>query len=400
MMASSMKPIFRLFGTLLCLFTASMAAAELKPNTLTPQEVADGWLLLFDGESTFGWTPRGDVKWEVADGVLCSHAGAGSGMLSTTTEFADYQLRADFWVDEKANSGVFVRCPIAGEITSGNAYEVNICDAHPKWPTGSISEVARVGGQPKTAGKWNTIEITAELDQLGVRLNGQTVAEARDAKHPRGTLALQQFSGLGEVRFRNLKLKPVGLRRIFNGKDLTGWKVLPDRKSVYSVTSEGWLNVKNGNGDLQSEGEYGDFMFQLEIISNGDHLNSGVFFRAIRDQFWSGYEGQIRNQWQGDDRSKPVDYGTGGIYNRQPARRVVSSDREWFTMTIAAHGPHLVTWINGAQVTDFTDARPPNDNARQGYRAKAGVLSLQGHDPTTDLSFRNLRVAELAPARP
>jgi hypothetical protein len=78
----------------------------------------------------------------------------------------------------------------------------------------------------------------------------------------------------------------------------------------------------------------------------------------------------------------------------------VSSDREWFTMTIAAHGPHLATWVNGVQVTDFTDARPPHENARQGYRSKAGVLSLQGHDPTTDLSFRNLRIAELPPARP
>jgi len=190
------------------------------------------------------------------------------------------------------------------------------------------------------------------------------------------------------------------LKSLFNGKDLKGWTLIPDRKSVYSVTPQGWLNVKNGNGDLQSNAEYGDFVFQLDILSNGTHLNSGVFFRAEKGQFWSGYESQIRNQWEGDDRAKPVDYGTGGIYNRQPARRVVSSDREWFTMTMAAQGPHLATWVNGIQVTDFTDPRPSNDNARQGYRAKAGVVSLQGHDPTTDLCFRNLQIAELPPARP
>jgi len=395
-----MKPTLRLFTASLCLFASALAAADLKPNTLTPQEVSDGWLLLFDGESTFGWAPRGDAKWAAADGALCSHQGAGSGMLSTTTEFADYALKVDFRVDEKANSGVFLRGPSTGEITSASAYEVNICDAHEKWPTGSISEVARVVGQPKTVGKWNTFEITAEKDHLTVRLDGQPVVDVRDGKHARGTIALQQLNGLGEVRFRNLKLKPLGLKSIFNGKDLAGWKVIPGHKSVFSVTPEGWLNVKDGNGDLQSDGEYGDFVFQLDIISNGTHLNSGVFFRALPGQFWSGYECQIRNQWQGDDRSKPVDYGTGGIYNRQPARRVVSSDREWFTMTIGAHGPHLATWINGIQVTDFTDTRPANDNARQGYRAKPGVLSLQGHDPTTDLSFRNLRIAELPPAQP
>ena len=69
-------------------------------------------------------------------------------------------------------------------------------------------------------------------------------------------------------------------------------------------------------------------------------------------------------------------------------------------MTIAAHGPHLAVWVNGFQVSDFTDTRRPNDNARNGYRAKPGVISLQGHDPTTDLSFRSLRIAEMPPARP
>jgi hypothetical protein len=165
------------------------------------------------------------------------------------------------------------------------------------------------------------------------------------------------------------------------------------------VTPEGWLNVKNGNGDLQTEAAYGDFTLQLDIISNGKHLNSGVFFRALAGQFWSGYESQIRNQWQGEDRTKPVDYGTGGIYNRQPARRVVSSDGEWLTKTVVAHGPHMAVWINGIQVSDFTDTRAPNENARQGYRAQPGVISLQGHDPTTDLSFRRIRIAEMPAAR-
>ena len=69
--------------------------------------------------------------------------------------------------------------------------------------------------------------------------------------------------------------------------------------------------------------------------------------RANAGAFWSGYECQIRNQWQGDDRTKAVDYGTAGLYNRQPARKVVSSDREWFTLTVVAHGYHIAIWNNG-----------------------------------------------------
>ena len=51
--------------------------------------------------------------------------------------------------------------------------------------------------------------------------------------------------------------------------------------------------------------------------------------------------------------------------------------------------------LNGVQVTDWTDERPPNENPREGLCTAAGHFSLQGHDPTTDLSFRDLRVAEL-----
>ncbi len=51
--------------------------------------------------------------------------------------------------------------------------------------------------------------------------------------------------------------------------------------------------------------------------------------------------------------------------------------------------------MNGYPTCDFKDERPPNDNARNGSKTGKGPLSIQGHDPTTDLSFRNIRIAEL-----
>ncbi len=47
-------------------------------------------------------------------------------------------------------------------------------------------------------------------------------------------------------------------------------------------------------------------------------------------------------------------------------------------------------------MSDWTDERAPHENPRKGLRLKAGTIIIQGHDPTTDLSFRNLRIAELA----
>ena len=101
---------------------------EAKPNTLTPQQAAAGWILLFDGETPFGWAPRGAAKWQIRDGIVSAVPGSGKGVLSTNTEFADYHLGVDFWIDEKANSGVFLRCATSGEISGANGYEVNIYD--------------------------------------------------------------------------------------------------------------------------------------------------------------------------------------------------------------------------------------------------------------------------------
>ena len=375
------------------------AATKNPPNTLTRREIEEGWILLFDGTTDFGWYPRGSSRWQVVEGTVQPVPGTGGGWLCTTAEFADYELHAEFWIDDQANSGVFLRCPPEGEMTLDRVYEVNIYDAHDRWPSGSINDVGRARRQITTVGRWNTFDLRAEGDRLQVRLNGRRVLDVRDRRSARGQIGLQTLTGKGVVKFRNVKLRPLGLQPLFNGSNLNGWKAVPGHASVYSVTRQGWLNVKNGNGDLQSERQFADFVLQLDVISNGKHLNSGVFFRALPGQFWQGYESQIRNQWEGDDRTRPVDYGTGGIYNRQAARRVVSTDGQWFTKTVVATGRHLAVWIDGYQVSDWTDPRAPKESAREGFRGQAGVITLQGHDPTTDLSFRRIGAVELPHAR-
>jgi hypothetical protein len=55
----------------------------------------------------------------------------------------------------------------------------------------------------------------------------------------------------------------------------------------------------------------------------------------------------------------------------------------------------MACWVNGVQVSDWTDPRAPDANPRKGLRVEPGTLIIQGHDPTTDLSFRNLRAGEM-----
>ncbi len=384
-------------------------AVSADANRLSNEEIVAGWILLFDGDTLFGWQNSGDANWQAKDGMISASSGA-AGLLATTSEFADYSLRLDFRHPANTNSGVFLRTPLTPTDPAADCYELNIADPSVS-PYSSGGLVNRAKAESRaTSGAWHTYELTAVGGHIQVALDGQSVLDYSDPKPlPRGRIGLQFREG--PIEFRNIKLKPLALRSIFNGRDLAGWKVLPDKKSVFSVIPDaaassapttdpnapasGVLNVKNGNGGLESDGQYGDFVLQIEILSNGKGLNSGIFFRSIPGEFWQGYECQVQNAYKNDDRAQPVDCGTGGFYRRQNARRIVADDFQWFSETLVVSGPHMAAWVNGYQVSDWTDDRKPDDNPRKGLRTAGGTLQIQGHDPTTDLSFRNIKIVEL-----
>lgn len=366
----------------------------------TDDEIRDGWVSLFDGETLFGWHPnddpkQGGVNWGVQEGAIAADAGQ-PGLLLTSVPFADFELRCDFWLADGGNSGIFLRTVARPTDAAKDCYELNICNPHPDYPTGSL--VGRV--KPRETfdgdGEWRTYTVRAEGPRITVRLDDQPVIDFTDrSDHVRlaGYIGLQKNEGA--VKFRNIALRPLGLKPIFDGKDLSGWRKVPGSKSTFQV-QDGTIHVTGGRGYLETERTWGDFVLQAEAKTNAKGLNSGIFFRAMPGTEAApanGYEYQIQYGYKDDDRSKPADFGTGGIYRRVPARRVVGDDRQWNTLTLVAHGPHIATWVNGQPVVAWTDTRKPSDNPRDGLRLKPGHLSLQGHDPTTDLDFRKLRIA-------
>ena len=70
-------------------------------------------------------------------------------------------------------------------------------------------------------------------------------------------------------------------------------------------------------------------------------------------------------------------------------------DLQWFHKTLIADGAHTAAWVNGIQVSDWTDEREPDENPRKGLRTAPGTIMIQGHDPTTNISFRNLQITVL-----
>jgi len=383
------------WGVLLCLFVVIVitrnAAAE--PNTLSEEEVADGWILLFDGETLFGWKAANKADWRVVDGAITASQGK-PGLLHTTSQFGNYVLKVDFRSEKRGNSGIFLRTSPKPADVQGRCYELNIADSGTNdWPTGSFVQ-RKLCKTSHDSTDWQSVEVTADGDHFVVKIDAQQVLEYTDPKPlGRGFIGLQFRKG--NIKFRNIKLKPLRTKSLFNGRDLAGWKEYPQMKSVFSVTPEGTMNVKNGRGQLETEGTYDDFTLQLDVFVNGKALNSGIFFRCIPGDPMNGYECQIQNGYLDDDRTKPQDCGTGGFFRRQNARRIVADDFKWFSMTLHADGRHMAAWVNGYPVSDWIDTRQPHENPRQGLRLEAGTIIIQGHDPTTDLSFRNLRIAEL-----
>jgi len=363
-----------------------------EPQRLDDELVFDGWISLFDGQTLHGWKQEVDGNWRVANGTITVSEGE-VGLLRTTSQFSDYQLYLEFSADADTNSGVFIRTSPKPRNPAADCYEINIAPADNPFPTASL--VARKRADSKVVTHdWHTLEITADSGSIQISLDGETVTDFDDPNPlGRGYIGLQHNSG--RVAFRNVRLRPLHLKSLFNGENLDGWRHHPDSQSEFSVTESGELNVKNGRGQLETDQSFGDFVLQLDCIAHGDGLNSGIFFRCIPGEFMMGYESQIENRFKDGDPNQPLDCGTGGIFRRQDARRVVARDRQWFSKTLVVVGPRIAVWVNGYQVTDWSDQRREHENPRKGLRLIPGSIIIQGHDPTTDLSLRNLRAAEL-----
>jgi hypothetical protein len=205
-------------ATTLALLLLGLAAVSFTPPA-TAQSGA-GWVTLFDGKNLDNFNKIGDANWRLEDGLAV--ADKGNGFLVSKASYGDFQLRAEFWVDDVANSGIFIRCTDPEKVGSKSAYEVNIWDARPEpdYGTGAIVDVAKVNPMPKAGGKWNVYEITAKGSSFTVVLNGQkTVDNAQDAKFTNGRISLQHGLGLkddkgvasdkGTIKFRKVEIRPL-----------------------------------------------------------------------------------------------------------------------------------------------------------------------------------------------
>ena len=365
-------------------------------NRPSAASLDQGWISLFDGETLYGWKAQTEVDWQVTKGTIKATAGK-SGLLRTTAQFSNYELSVDFKATPETNSGVFLRTSPKPKSAATACYEINIAQETTPFPTGGVVARSPIANPVKSDDQWHTMRMTIIGDKGEVFLDGQQVNAFTAADLGRGYIGLQFKKH--DIQFRNIFLKPLDLQPLLADKTLDNWILDNAGETKFTMDDKDILHMKSGPGQLESKQQFADFVLNAKIKTNAEGLNSGIFFRCIAGEKMNGYESQIQNQMVENDPTKPFDCGTGGIFRRQNARRIVAKDKQWFYKTIVASGSHISVWVNGFQVTDWTDNRKPDDNPRRGLRLAAGTIMLQGHDPTTDVLFREINASELSPRR-
>jgi hypothetical protein len=175
-------------------------------------QTGSGWVSLFDGK-TIGneWDRTGEANWRVEDGAIVAdkRTSKETAHLVTKNSYKDFEIYAEFWASDDANSGIFIRCMNPKSPGARTCYEVNIFDQRkdPTYGTGSIVYFTEVNPMPKAGGKWNTFEIAAKGRHITVTLNGQKTADLHSGMFEQGPFTLQH--GEGVIKFRKVAVKPL-----------------------------------------------------------------------------------------------------------------------------------------------------------------------------------------------
>jgi 3-keto-disaccharide hydrolase len=200
----------RVFALSIGLCATALAAMHAAPPAAG--QSGPGWVTLVDGKTMGDWDRNGEANWRIEDGALVADkmiSPKGSAHLVTKNSYKDFEIYAEFWASDDANSGIFIRCSDPKTIGSRTCYEVNIFDQRkdPSYGTGAIVNFAEVNPMPKAGGKWNTFEISAKDRHLVVVMNGQKTVDIRNGLFTEGPFTLQY--GAGVIKFRKVAVKPL-----------------------------------------------------------------------------------------------------------------------------------------------------------------------------------------------
>jgi 3-keto-disaccharide hydrolase len=375
---------------------------------------------LFDGKTFKGWKTLGSNKiigWKIQNSQLRTTTRKKVPYLVTKSSYDDFEFQCEFWMDKKANSGIYLR----------GRYEVQLLDddSYPKVKAkdkcgalfGLLEPSQSVYRGPQ---KWNELKVRLEGKIVTIVMNGKTIINRRRInkvtgqaidknENQPGPIAIQHYGDL--VRFRNIKIRRLEstnsktvkvvntaeeskvFTSLFNGKTLKGWK--GDRK-IWKVkdgtilgTSDSKTKMKSNNF-LFSTTSYENFVLKAKFkLYSG---NSGIQFRSklLANNSMSGYQADIA--YEKDFKFLGWIYGEkmgGKISEPTPAQKRallnVIKVNDWNEMEVTANGDHLIIDINGVITADVHHQGP-----------KSGLLGFQLQKGTPmSVSFKDIMIKEL-----
>ena len=413
-----------------------MTSCKEKPNTLTKSEIADGWQLLFDGQTLDQWKDYNGTEltngWHVVDGTVQAPGDGsdGSGYIVTKKQYENFILDWDWKLSHGGNSGMlyhvvenpffsvpYVTGPEYQLIDNDGWEEVNAPAKLEQWQRLGVDYAMHLPDESimkvNPQGQWNNSRIVFDNGHVEHWLNGMKILEfeawtedwyARKNSGKwenapeyglahRGVICLQDHGS--PASFRNIKIKELPKKTagetvsLFNGKDLTGWTAYGTE--LWYVTGDGTMVCESGPdqqyGYLATNSYYEDFDLTLEFRqwANG---NSGVFFRSFVEPPFKVNGWQCEVAPKGNDTAGIYEsYGRGWLVQIPDEKEEILKEGEWNTLRLRVEGDNVKTWLNDEPMIDITDEK---------IGRAAGRIALQIHDGGgIKVEWRNLNLTRL-----
>jgi len=437
---------------MLCLFAFSGLMAQ-----------TDGWVSLFNGKDLTGWKQlNGEAKYTVENGVIVGTTvlNTPNSFICTEKNYSDFIFEVDLLVEPDMNSGIQFRSESKADYNNGrvHGYQCEVDPSARAW-SGGIYDEARRGwlytlelntkAQPALKmGEWNRYRIECIGNSIKTWINDVPCAHVIDDMTPTGFIALQVHS-IGnnkekegqQIKWKNIRIKTTNLKPspsqgiyvvnllpnnlseaekeqgfelLFNGKDMSNWKVAssgePVKKGWEVINSELVVNAikeVKGDGDIITKKEYGPFELKFDFkLTEG--ANNGIKYGIGNNGPNLGLEYQILDDEKHPDAKQGVvgNRTLASLYDLIPANkepRFVKKIGEWNQGRIVVFTDNTVQhWLNGRKVVEYKRG----DNiykalvARSKYAAnkdfgmapKGPILLTDHHD---QVFFRSIKIREL-----
>jgi len=282
--------------------------------------------------------------------------------------------------------------------------EDGFLDAELLWIGGSVLPVSHIYElDDKTIVVTRTQEVVKKKNEDGkdrTHTITYTLRITRNGDEIEGTMVAPLWEGKGEStkKIKGKRLPPVGEApdlskvkfgkeiKLFNGKDLTGWRMIdPDKPNGFKVVNGELVNdpvqPEDGShlyyGNLRTEQEFEDFNLKLEVnVPAGN--NSGVYLRGL-------YEIQVVDSYGMELDS----HNMGALYSRiKPSEAAEKPAGEWQTLDITLVDRHVTVIFNGKKIIDNQPVHGPTGGAISSDVFAPGPIYLQGDHG--NVAYRNI----------